>query len=154
MCQKPESHNYVIAMALRITPNIQLSNSLHNTISTATPDAKSPPSTRTPARMLQSSDEAITPIPSGRVHILDNCKTVTQTESRADFLLASTPHFGLAKMSEIIGGIINGNAGGAQSKVGTTVQTFAISLAAGFVLFGVQFVYFLLARNYLWAKRI
>jgi hypothetical protein len=57
-------------------------------------------------------------------------------------------------MSEVIGGIINGNAGVAQDKVGTTVQTFAISLAAGALLFGVQFVYFLLVRNYLWARRI
>lgn len=44
--------------------------------------------------------------------------------------------------------------GTALTKAGTTIQTFAISLAAGAVLFGVQFSFFLLARNYLWAKRI
>lgn len=52
---------------------------------------------------------------------------------------------------EILGG---GPAGGALKKAGTTVQTFGISLAAGAVLFGLQFSFFLLARNYLWAKRI
>lgn len=50
--------------------------------------------------------------------------------------------------------IINGAAGSAQHKVGTTIQTFAISLAAGLILFGVQFGAFLLFRNYLWSKRI
>ena len=55
-------------------------------------------------------------------------------------------------MSDITG-IINGAAGSAQGKVGTTIQTFAISLAAGFVLFGVQFGAFLIIRNYLWSKR-
>ena len=54
----------------------------------------------------------------------------------------------------LITGIINGAANTAQSKQGTTIQTFAISLAAGFVLFGVQFGAFLIVRNYLWAKRI
>jgi hypothetical protein len=39
--------------------------------------------------------------------------------------------------------ILNGDAGSAQDKVGTTIQTFAISLASGFVLFGVQFSAFL-----------
>lgn len=53
-----------------------------------------------------------------------------------------------------IAGILNGAAGSAQGKVGTTIQTFAISLAAGFVLFGVQFSAFLIVRNYLWSKRI
>jgi hypothetical protein len=53
-----------------------------------------------------------------------------------------------------IGGIINGAAGSAQGKQGTTIQTFAISVAAGFILFGVQFGAFLIVRNYLWAKRI
>lgn len=49
---------------------------------------------------------------------------------------------------------IFGATGSALTKAGTTVSTFAISLAAGAVLFGVQFTFFLLARNYLWAKRI
>ena len=53
-----------------------------------------------------------------------------------------------------ITGIIDGAAGSAQGKVGTTIQTFAISLAAGFILFAVQFGAFLIIRNYLWAKRI
>lgn len=56
-------------------------------------------------------------------------------------------------MSDIVS-IINGAAGSAQGREGTTVQTFAISLAAGFVLFGVQFGAFLIVRNYLWSKRI
>ncbi|TID24432.1 DUF221-domain-containing protein [Venturia nashicola] len=50
--------------------------------------------------------------------------------------------------------IFGGQTGAALGKQGTTVQTFAISLAAGAVLFLVQFTFFLLARNYLWAKRI
>ncbi|KAF2805149.1 DUF221-domain-containing protein [Mytilinidion resinicola] len=50
--------------------------------------------------------------------------------------------------------IIDGSAGSAQGKVGTTIQTFLISLSAGFVLFGVQFGAFLIFRNYLWSKRI
>ncbi|KKY24431.1 hypothetical protein UCRPC4_g02389 [Phaeomoniella chlamydospora] len=50
--------------------------------------------------------------------------------------------------------IINGGTGSAQHKVGTTIQTFAISLAAGFILFGVQFGAFIIVRNYLWSKRI
>ncbi|KAE9975061.1 hypothetical protein EG328_003480 [Venturia inaequalis] len=49
---------------------------------------------------------------------------------------------------------IFGQTGTAHGKQGTTVQTFAISLAAGAVLFLVQFSFFLLVRNYLWAKRI
>ncbi|QDS73921.1 hypothetical protein FKW77_007673 [Venturia effusa] len=49
---------------------------------------------------------------------------------------------------------IFGQTGAALGKEGTTLQTFAISLAAGAVLFMVQFTFFLLARNYLWAKRI
>ena len=57
-------------------------------------------------------------------------------------------------MSDTFGNIINGAAGTAQGKQGTTVQTLSISLAAGFVLFGVQFSAFLIIRNYLWAKRI
>lgn len=57
-------------------------------------------------------------------------------------------------MSDTFGDIINGAAGTAQGREGTTVQTLVISLAAGFVLFGVQFGTFLVVRNYLWAKRI
>ncbi|KAK5242258.1 hypothetical protein LTS03_009062 [Exophiala xenobiotica] len=57
-------------------------------------------------------------------------------------------------MSDTFGSIINGAAGTAQGREGTTVQTFVISLAAGFVLFAVQFGTFLIVRNYLWAKRI
>jgi calcium permeable stress-gated cation channel len=57
-------------------------------------------------------------------------------------------------MSDTFGNIINGAAGSAQHKQGTTVQTLAVSVAAGFVLFGVQFSAFLIVRNYLWAKRI
>ncbi|KAI1615928.1 hypothetical protein EDD36DRAFT_379595 [Exophiala viscosa] len=57
-------------------------------------------------------------------------------------------------MSDTFGNIINGAAGTAQGREGTTVQTFVISLAAGFVLFAVQFGAFLIVRNYLWAKRI
>jgi hypothetical protein len=50
--------------------------------------------------------------------------------------------------------ILDPTGGAALTKAGTTVTTFVISLASGFVLFGVQFTFFLLARNYLWAKRI
>ncbi|RMZ77378.1 hypothetical protein DV737_g4397, partial [Chaetothyriales sp. CBS 132003] len=57
-------------------------------------------------------------------------------------------------MSDALGNIINGAAGSAQGKEGTTVQTLALSVAAGFILFGVQFGMFLIVRNYLWAKRI
>ncbi|KAF2672348.1 DUF221-domain-containing protein [Microthyrium microscopicum] len=60
-------------------------------------------------------------------------------------------------MSDIItflNGTVNGNAGAAQNRVGTTITTLLISLAAGFVLFFVQFTLFLIIRNYLWAKRI
>jgi hypothetical protein len=57
-------------------------------------------------------------------------------------------------MSDTLGNIINGAAGTAQGREGTTVQTFVISLAAGLVLFAVQFGAFLVVRNYLWAKRI
>lgn len=57
-------------------------------------------------------------------------------------------------MSDPFDSILNGTAGSAQTKVGTTIQTFSLSLAAGFVLFGVQFGAFLIIRNYLWAKRI
>ena len=57
-------------------------------------------------------------------------------------------------MSDTFGSIVNGAAGTAQGREGTTVETFVVSLAAGFVLFGVQFGAFLVVRNYLWAKRI
>lgn len=57
-------------------------------------------------------------------------------------------------MSDTFGNIINGAAGTAQGREGTTVQTFVLSLAAGLVLFAVQFGAFLLVRNYFWAKRI
>ncbi|RMZ90277.1 hypothetical protein DV736_g2497, partial [Chaetothyriales sp. CBS 134916] len=57
-------------------------------------------------------------------------------------------------MSDTLGNIINGAAGSAQHRQGTTVQTLALSVAAGFVLFGIQFGAFLIIRNYLWAKRI
>lgn len=50
--------------------------------------------------------------------------------------------------------IIDGSAGRAQGKVGTTIQTFVISLASGFILFSVQFIIFLFVRIHLWAKRI
>lgn len=57
-------------------------------------------------------------------------------------------------MSDTLGNIIDGAAGTAQGREGTTVQTLVISLAAGMVLFAVQFGAFLIVRNYLWAKRI
>jgi hypothetical protein len=50
--------------------------------------------------------------------------------------------------------ILDGAAGSAQGKEGTSITTFAISLAAGSILFVVQFGIFLIIRNYLWAKRI
>lgn len=50
--------------------------------------------------------------------------------------------------------ILSGNSGSALNDENTTVQTFALSLASGAVLFGVQFSVFLVIRNYLWAKRI
>ncbi|RFU35467.1 hypothetical protein B7463_g885, partial [Scytalidium lignicola] len=57
-------------------------------------------------------------------------------------------------ISSILNGTINGAVGSAQGRVGTTITTFAISLAAGVILFAVQFGMFLVIRNYLWAKRI
>ena len=60
----------------------------------------------------------------------------------------------MSNSSGILTGILDGSAGVAQKKVGTTIQTFSISLGAGFVLFGVQFGLFLIIRNYLWSKRI
>jgi hypothetical protein len=60
----------------------------------------------------------------------------------------------MSGIASIINGTINGAAGSAQGRQGTTITTFVISLAAGFVLFAVQFGTFLVIRNYLWAKRI
>ena len=60
----------------------------------------------------------------------------------------------MSGIASIINGTINGAAGSAQGREGTTITTFVISLAAGFVLFAVQFGTFLVIRNYLWAKRI
>ena len=57
-------------------------------------------------------------------------------------------------MSDPFNDILNGAAGSAQGKKGTTIQTLAISLAAGLVLFGIQFIAFLICRTYLWGKRI
>lgn len=54
----------------------------------------------------------------------------------------------------LLNGTLNGSAGSAQGREGTTITTFVISLAAGFILFAVQFGTFLIIRNYLWAKRI
>jgi hypothetical protein len=60
----------------------------------------------------------------------------------------------MSDISSILNGTINGAVGSAQGRGGTTITTFAISLAAGFILFAVQFGTFLVIRNYLWAKRI
>jgi hypothetical protein len=60
----------------------------------------------------------------------------------------------MSGITSILNGTVNGAAGSAQGREGTTITTFAISLAAGFVLFAVQFSIFLIIRNYLWAKRI
>lgn len=60
----------------------------------------------------------------------------------------------MAAIAGVFNDTINGSAGSAQGKQGTTITTFAISLAAGAVLFLVQFITFLVIRNYLWAKRI
>ena len=60
----------------------------------------------------------------------------------------------MSGISSILNETINGAVGSAQGRAGTTITTFAISLAAGFVLFAVQFGTFLVIRNYLWAKRI
>ncbi|KIV99783.1 uncharacterized protein PV09_08589 [Verruconis gallopava] len=60
----------------------------------------------------------------------------------------------MSEITSIINGTLNGAAGVAQGREGTTIQTLAISLASGFVLFVVQFGLFLIVRNYLWAKRI
>jgi hypothetical protein len=60
----------------------------------------------------------------------------------------------MSEITSIINGTLNGAAGAAQGHEGTTIQTFAISLGSGFVLFIVQFSIFLIIRNYLWAKRI
>lgn len=60
----------------------------------------------------------------------------------------------MSDFTSFINGTLTGAAGAAQGREGTTIQTFAISLAAGVVLFTVQFSIFLIVRNYLWAKRI
>ncbi|PMD47920.1 DUF221-domain-containing protein [Hyaloscypha variabilis F] len=60
----------------------------------------------------------------------------------------------MSGIASIINGTINGAAGAAQGREGTTITTFVISLAAGFILFAVQFGTFLILRNYFWAKRI
>jgi len=60
----------------------------------------------------------------------------------------------MADIVSLLNGTAIGGAGTALTRGGTTIGTFAISLAAGFVLFTVQFGIFLLTRNYLWAKRI
>lgn len=60
----------------------------------------------------------------------------------------------MSGIAGILNGTLNGAAGIAQGREGTTVTTFVISLAAGFILFATQFGTFLVIRNYLWAKRI
>lgn len=60
----------------------------------------------------------------------------------------------MSDIVSVLNGTVNGAAGAAQGREGTTIETFAISLAAGFVLFAVQVGIFLIIRNYLWAKRI
>lgn len=60
----------------------------------------------------------------------------------------------MTDIASFLNGTINGAAGSAQGRQGTTITTFVISLAAGFILFAVQFGMFLVTRNYLWAKRI
>lgn len=60
----------------------------------------------------------------------------------------------MSDFTSFLNGTLNGAAGAAQGREGTTIQTFAISLGTGVVLFSVQFIIFLVIRNYLWAKRI
>lgn len=60
----------------------------------------------------------------------------------------------MSGIAGVINGTLNGSAGSALGREGTTITTFVISLASGFVLFSVQFSLFLIIRNYLWAKRI
>lgn len=60
----------------------------------------------------------------------------------------------MSGITGFLNGTFNGGAGSAQGREGTSVTTFVISLAAGFILFVVQFGTFLIIRNYLWAKRI
>src|SRR5690348_175407 len=60
----------------------------------------------------------------------------------------------MSDFTSFLNGTLNGAAGAAQGREGTTIQTFAISLGTGVVLFTVQFTIFLIVRNYLWAKRI
>jgi hypothetical protein len=75
----------------------------------------------------------------------------SQHETRCDNTTLDTT---MSSISNILNGTINGAAGSAQGREGTTITTFAISLATGFILFVVQFAIFLIIRNYLWAKRI
>lgn len=60
----------------------------------------------------------------------------------------------MSDIAGVLNGTFNGSAGSALGREGTTITTFIISLAAGLVLFAVQFGLFLVIRNYLWAKRI
>jgi hypothetical protein len=60
----------------------------------------------------------------------------------------------MSGIDQFLNSTVNGSQGTAQTKVGTTITTFVISLAAGLVFFAVQFSIFLIVRNYLWAKRI
>jgi hypothetical protein len=60
----------------------------------------------------------------------------------------------MSAITSFLNDTVNGAIGTAQTKEGTTISTFIISLASGFVLFTVQFSAYLLVRNYLWAKRI
>ncbi|TVY57376.1 Uncharacterized protein LSUE1_G010040 [Lachnellula suecica] len=60
----------------------------------------------------------------------------------------------MSGIANLLNGTLTGSAGIALTKEGTTITTFVISLASGLVLFGVQFITFLIIRNYLWAKRI
>ena len=75
-------------------------------------------------------------------------------QNRDDAIPLTTVPTRQQAMSGTLGDIVNGAAGSAQGKQGTTIQTLAISLAAGLVLFAVQFIAFLICRTYLWGKRI
>src|SRR5664279_984060 len=60
----------------------------------------------------------------------------------------------MSSIGGFLNGTLNGSAGTAQGREGTTITTFVISLAAGLILFATQFGTFLVIGNYLWAKRI
>ncbi|KAG9241702.1 hypothetical protein BJ878DRAFT_465819 [Calycina marina] len=60
----------------------------------------------------------------------------------------------MTDIGSLFNATLNGAQGTALGESGTTITTFVISLASGFVLFAVQFGTFLIIRNYLWAKRI